>query len=50
MNQFDLSLHMSGEAEAGSGEDQPARNNLTDWNGQGAENAPIFTSFQEIYA
>lgn len=50
MNQFDLSLHMSGEAEAGSGEDQPARNNLTDWNGQGAVKPPSLKSFQEIYA
>ena len=30
-----LPLFPSDEADTGSGGDQPARNNLTDWNGQG---------------
>jgi len=33
--QNDVSLPVSDQAETGSGGDQPARNNLTDWNGQG---------------
>lgn len=33
-------LPLSGEAEAGSGGDQPDRNNLSDWNGQGAQLSP----------
>lgn len=32
----------SDEAESGSAEEQPARNNLIDWNGQGREIFPIF--------
>jgi hypothetical protein len=43
--QNDVSLHMSGEVETGSGGDQPARNNLTDWNGQGGSIAPQFQVF-----
>ena len=31
----ELPLPLSDEADTGSGGDQPARNNLTDWNGQG---------------
>jgi len=30
-----VSLFLSDEAEPGSGGDQPARNNLTNWNGRG---------------
>lgn len=33
-------LLLSGEAEAGSAGEQPARNNLADWNGQGAQLSP----------
>ena len=36
-----VSLLPSSQAEAGSGDDQPARNNLTDWNGQGAPQEPL---------
>lgn len=32
----------SDEKEAGSAEEQPARDNLTDWNGQGREIFPTF--------
>lgn len=32
----------SDERESGSAEEQPARNNLTDWNGQGREIFPTF--------
>ncbi|MEK6481922.1 hypothetical protein WJR50_30555 [Catalinimonas sp. 4WD22] len=33
-------LSVSDEAEAGPAGEQPARNNLTDWNGQGAPTSP----------
>lgn len=39
--QKDVSLNQTGEAEAGSGGDQPARNSLSDWNGQGGPNSPL---------
>jgi transposase InsO family protein len=49
--QKDLSLPVSGEAETGSAGEQPARNILTDWNGQGADNSPLnLKSFQETDA
>lgn len=41
--QKDVSLHLTGEAETGSGGDQPARNNLSDWNGQGDSKGPRFS-------
>lgn len=34
----------SDEKEAGSAEEQPARDNLTDWNGRGREIFPTFKS------
>ncbi len=37
----DVSLSLSSEADAGSGDDQPARNSLTDRNGQGAVTGPL---------
>jgi len=40
--QNDVSLHLTGEAETGSGGDQPARNILSDWNGQGGFYGPQF--------
>lgn len=43
--QKDVSLHPTGEAETGSGGDQPARNNLSDWNGQRGPQSP---QLQEI--
>jgi transposase InsO family protein len=39
--QNDVSLPVSDQAETGSGGDQPARNNLTDWNGQGDPKSPL---------
>ncbi len=49
--QKDVSLQLSGEAETGSAGEQLVRNNLSDWNGQGAKNSPlILKSFQEINA
>lgn len=46
-----VSLITTGEAETSSGGDQLVRNNLFDWNGQGAPNrAPLSKSFQEEYA
>jgi len=43
-NQFQnvVSLSVSDETEAGSGGDQPARDNLTDWNGQKGQISPSF--------
>lgn len=38
--QKDVSLHLTDEAETGSGGDQPARNNLSDWNGQRGPQSP----------
>ena len=35
-----LPLSLSDEADTGSGGDQPARNNLTDWNGKGERKFP----------
>ena len=35
-----LPLSLSEEADTGSGGDQPARNNLTDWNGKGERKFP----------
>jgi hypothetical protein len=39
--QNDVSLPASDQAETGSGGDQPARNNLIDWNGQGDPKSPL---------
>ena len=33
-------LHVSGKEETGTAEEQPASNNLNDWNGQGGQNPP----------
>lgn len=43
-NQFQnvVSLSVSDEMETGSGGDQPARDNLTDWNGQKGQISPSF--------
>lgn len=43
-NQFQnvVSLSLSDETETGSGGDQPARDNLTDWNGQKGQASPSF--------
>jgi transposase InsO family protein len=41
--QKDVSLYPTDEAETGSGGDQPVRNNLSDWNGQGAAKSPQFS-------
>jgi len=38
--QNDVTLQVSDETEAGSGGDQPVRDNLTDWNGQPGNNNP----------
>lgn len=35
-----VSLSVSGEEETGSAGEQPVRNNLTDWNGQGGQKSP----------
>lgn len=35
-----VSLHLSGQEETGSAGEQPASNNLTDWNGQGGLKSP----------
>lgn len=45
-----VSLPLSDEEEAGNAGEQPARNNLTDWNGQGEFFFPLILekSFQEI--
>lgn len=40
--QKDVNLQMTGETEIGSGEDQPARDNLFDWNGQPGLQTPRF--------
>lgn len=41
--QKDVNLQMTGETATGSGEDQPARDNLFDWNGQpGLQNPRFF--------
>jgi len=40
-----VSLSSSDEADAGPGDDQPARNNLTNWNSQGEKT----TSPQSIF-
>lgn len=39
-----VSLPLSDETETGSGGDQPARDNLTDWNGQKGQISPSFPS------
>jgi hypothetical protein len=39
--QKDVNLYLTGEAETGSDGDQPVRNNLSDWNGQGGPNSPL---------
>ncbi len=52
-NQFQnvVSLTLSGETETGSGGDQPARNNMTDWNGQGNPKSPLLSwIIQGVYA
>lgn len=36
-----VSLPLSGEVETGSAGEQPVRNNLTDWNGQGGQKSPL---------
>jgi transposase InsO family protein len=47
--QKDVSLQLSGEAETSSAGEQLVRNNLSDWNGQGAQNRPLLeNSFQEM--
>jgi len=43
--QKDINLHLTDEAEAGSGGDQPARNNLSDWNKSGGPNSPHLSEF-----
>ncbi len=45
--QNDVSLHQTGEAETGSGGDQPARNNPSDWNSQRGPKMPPIRLFQE---
>jgi transposase InsO family protein len=40
-----ISLSMSDQAETGSGEDQPVRNNLTDWNKKVPSTAPNFNNY-----
>ena len=40
---------MSGEVETGSAGEQPASNNLADWNGLGNENSPISKTIPRIY-
>ena len=41
--QNDISLHLTSEAEPGSGGDQPDRNNLSDWNDQRGPQSPPYT-------
>jgi len=41
--QKDVNLHLTGEAETGSGGDQPARNILSDWNEKGGNLSPQFS-------
>jgi Integrase core domain len=38
--QKDISLILTGEAETGFGDDQPARNILSDWNDYGGKKSP----------
>jgi hypothetical protein len=40
--QKDVNLHPTGETVTGSGGDQPARDNLSDWNGQPGQATPRF--------
>ncbi|OFX30916.1 MAG: hypothetical protein A2W90_07215 [Bacteroidetes bacterium GWF2_42_66] len=40
--QKNVSSLLTGDAETGSGGDQPARNILSGWNGLGAQKAPTF--------
>jgi hypothetical protein len=40
--QKDVSLHPTGKTETGSGGDQPARDSLSDWNGQPGSKTPRF--------
>lgn len=47
--QNSLSLPLSDKAETGSGEDQPVRNSLTNWNKNGASSAPNFTNYFKSY-
>lgn len=35
-----VSLTLSGEVETGNAGEQPVRNSLTDWNGQGGRKSP----------
>ena len=44
-----IPLPLSGEVETGSAGEQPASNNLTDWNGLGNENSPNFKTIPRIY-
>jgi hypothetical protein len=38
--QKNINLHLTDEAETGSGGDQPVRNNLSDWNETGGLTSP----------
>jgi hypothetical protein len=42
--QKDITLHLTDEAETGSGGDHPVRNNLSDWN-EGGLNSPHLSEF-----
>jgi hypothetical protein len=44
LNENFISLPLSGEVETGSAGEQPASNNLTDWNGQGGIKTPSYPS------
>lgn len=44
-----IPLPVSGEVETGSAGEQPASNNLADWNGLGNENSPISKTIPRIY-
>jgi hypothetical protein len=44
-----ISLHPSGEVETGAAGEQPVRNSLIDWNGQGAQKAPFTMIIPEKY-
>lgn len=44
-----ITLPVSGQVETGSAEEQPASNNLIDWNGLGNDNSPTFKNIPRIY-
>ena len=44
LNENFISLPLSGEVETGSAGEQPASNNLTDWNGQEGIKTPSYPS------